>query len=244
MVVHCILAKRESTKKMLSVSIFSFSIYIHSFPCCLPQVPQSILQELLSGFVTTKASWLIWNWTDLKDGLKMCPDGSTEEPRPEQSVISAVVSQTNLFTHSKSGHHHLCNLGGTVKVTGCTWGQSIKTQKIFLFFHVFHIHAVTVLSNTLHTGTLSYQLWCSPGQRWSLLPHDRPCWHPSGPEAASESRSSGRSLGAWTPGGGERLCEERQQIPPWRSVCGALTCPRLGPRGMMVALLMGMASLV
>lgn len=55
---------------------------------------------------------------------------STEEPRPERAVICAILSQTNLFTHSKSGHHQLCNLGGTVKVTGCTWGQSRKTQKI------------------------------------------------------------------------------------------------------------------
>lgn len=69
----------------------------------------------------------------------------TEESRPRLSGSCALWCQTNLFTHSKSGHHQLCNLGCTVKVTGCTFGQNRKTQKIYFEQTlVFIVPAVTV----------------------------------------------------------------------------------------------------
>lgn len=41
-------------------------------------------------------------------------------PRDDQ------INKTNLFTHSKSGHHHFCYFCSTVKITWCSY---VKTTK-------------------------------------------------------------------------------------------------------------------
>lgn len=115
-----------------------------------------------------------------------------------------------LFTHSKSRHHQLCNLCGTIEVTWCTWRRRRNNKYVWGLYNFpaqdlfpFFVSCKNMFDLLAYLGTLSYQLWCSHDQISFPLLHGHPYWRPSGPVAESESHSSDRSQGAWTP---ERRC--------------------------------------
>lgn len=145
------------------------------------------------------------------------------------------IQVTNLFAHSKSGHHQLGDLCGAVEVARGAWrGRKWSGDRA--------IHN--------KTGDVLHCTGCDVlGAEYDLLRHAAP----HADVYLSQQLRAGLAPAVVLRQHGHLRRRKRRGFKkrtPSFEVKGEfsglcfLTCPKLGPRGMMVALLMGMASLV